>query len=262
MNTVDEYFSEGADEFGAQEYQVPPAETDPRRLLVILLDTSGSMGPPPGEQAHRVYPIDELNDALDLYLDDMEQSQFAYNGEVAIGEFYERVEGNPVIRWLPLGESPSEPNTPFYFAREVHPLAVAERLTAGGKTPMGDAISYGLDVAAARREKLREQNIVVTPRPVVVVLTDGAPSDSIDEAAAQLHQMEASNEVVLWIGYTNDAQPGAMRVLADKGNLIPLGDAPIASFMALLEASAQVGGRTAAEIYDGMRSALGLPSHG
>ena len=53
MTTVDEYFSEGADEFGAKEYEVPPGETDPRRLLVILLDTSFSMGPPPGAPAHR-----------------------------------------------------------------------------------------------------------------------------------------------------------------------------------------------------------------
>ena len=69
-------------------------------------------------------------------------------------------------------------------------------------------------------------------------------------------EVDDDSKVVLWIGHTRGANTDALKSLANKGNLIALGSAPIASFMNLIGVSTNGRGRTAQEIYDNVREML------
>lgn len=121
---------------------------EPRVPCVLLVDTSTSMHGP---------KLDELNRGLQIYRESLLSDPLASKRvEVAIVTFGGRV----------------KQLVDFTTAEQFNP----PRLQAIGGTPMGEAISTGLDLIEQRKDAYRENGIAYY-RPWAFLITDGEPND-------------------------------------------------------------------------------------
>ena len=133
---------------------------EPRCPCLLLLDTSGSMA----GQA-----ITELNAGIrDFYTELQSDSLAIKRVEVALISF------GPV-RVI------SDFNTAECF--------FDPQLEAVGDTPMGEAIRKGIEMIRARKEQYRANGISFY-RPWIFLITDGAPTDEWQSAAAMVREGE------------------------------------------------------------------------
>lgn len=152
--------------FGLVEFADNP---EPRCACLLLLDTSGSMQ---GD------PIAELNRGLQQFAEELREDRLASRRvEVAVITFGDRVD---VV-------------AQFGSAQNFYP----QLLTARGSTPMGEAIETGLDLIAARQAEYRG-NGIATYRPMVFLITDGAPTDQWDRAARRVRDGEGRHSFSLF----------------------------------------------------------------
>ncbi len=148
----------GADFSGAEFADNP----EPRCPCVLLLDNSWSMN---GQ------PITELNQGLTTFKEElMADSLAAKRVEIAIVSF------GPV-------EVVAEFQTAEHFA--------PPHLSACKDTPMGQAITQGLELLAQRKALYREHGIPFF-RPWVFLITDGSPTDDWQAAALEVRKGEES----------------------------------------------------------------------
>lgn len=145
--------------FGSGSFAENP---EPRCPCMLLLDTSGSMG---GE------PIAELNAGLMEFKNQLVQDDLAQKRvEVAVVTF-----------------GPVQVHTEFTEAQYFNPPT----LTATGDTPMGAAIKRALEMVRQRKDEYRTNGISFY-RPWVFLITDGAPTDEWQSAAALIREGETS----------------------------------------------------------------------
>lgn len=141
---------------------------EPRCPVVLLCDTSGSMS---GE------PINALNTGLAAFQKDVYKDEIAsLRVEVALITF-----------------GPVQLVQDFVTIDNFTP----PRLTASGVTPMGEAIEYGLDLIEQRKETYKA-NGVQYYRPWVFLITDGAPTDSYQNAAYRIREAEAQRRMLFF----------------------------------------------------------------
>jgi uncharacterized protein YegL len=138
---------------------------EPRCACVLLLDVSGSMS---GRA------IAALNDGLRAFATHLCTEQLARERvEVALVTF-----GGDGVRVV----------HDFATAGQFEPA----RLSASGGTPMGAAITQGLEMVEARKAQYKANGIVYY-RPWVFLITDGEPTDEWQEAAGKVKAAESAN---------------------------------------------------------------------
>jgi uncharacterized protein YegL len=141
---------------------------EPRCACLLLLDTSGSM---------RGSAIDELNAGLQAFSSELLADALASKRvEVAIITF-----------------GPVHVNCDFTSASQFTP----RELHAGGDTPMGEAITNGLELLRARKNIYKTHGISYY-RPWIFLITDGSPTDAWANAARAIHDGEQKKEFMLY----------------------------------------------------------------
>ncbi len=172
--------------FGSDDFASNP---EPRCPCVLLLDVSGSMN---GRA------IDELNAGLNTFRDELLADPLATKRvEVAMVTF-----------------GPVKVEMPFTGASVFYPPT----LQAQGDTPMGEAIRQALNLLEDRKQEYRSNGIAYF-RPWVFLITDGAPTDQWQTAAAALREGEASKKFAFFAIGVKDAN---MEILAQISPRTPL----------------------------------------
>ncbi|WP_343725885.1 vWA domain-containing protein [Herbaspirillum huttiense] len=162
---------------------------EPRCPCVLLLDVSGSMN---GRA------IDELNAGLESFRDDLSGDQLALKRvEVSIVTF-----------------GPAKVEMPFTSASMFYP----PKLEAQGDTPMGEAIRQALNLLEDRKREYRANGIAYF-RPWVFLITDGAPTDPWQTAAASVREGEESKKFAFFAIGVKGAN---MDILAQISSRAPL----------------------------------------
>lgn len=162
-------------------------ETEPKCLCLLLLDTSGSMA---GRR------ITELNEGLQrLRQMLLEDGAAAEQIELSVISF-----------------GPVETRMGFTPAQAFYPPL----LQASGATPMGEAIAHGLGLLDERKSDYRASGVGFH-RPLVLLITDGASTDSIHEARCLIHTGEGNRDFMFYpVGFegANMAQLAELSVRA------------------------------------------------
>ncbi|MGX1135192.1 uncharacterized protein YegL [Streptomyces glaucescens] len=193
---------------------------DERQPVVLILDTSASMGRPAGNPR-----IDELNDALTGWFDGVRaEPRLRARVEVCLMTFDSRVRVLDPVReqLVPVEEAP--PDRLFVPVDRMRP----PRLEASGLTRMTDAVETALDLARNRHQALQARYVQVR-RPFLWVLTDGAPSDregrrmdpaALAGTAEKVRRGEERGECVFQAIGVRGADLELLRVLAPKAALM------------------------------------------
>lgn len=151
--------------FDNAEFALNP---EPRCPCVLVLDTSGSMSGA---------AISALNEGVQQFASEIQKDPLAAQRvEVAIITF------GPVRKALDF-------TTAMSF---VPPPLVAE-----GVTPMGEAILRALDTISARKLSYKSSGISYY-RPWIFLITDGAPTDSVEAAGQRIREAEANKSVAFF----------------------------------------------------------------
>ena len=154
---MDEYISFEQIPFGSDNFADNP---EPRCPCVLLLDTSGSMGG---------MPIMQLNEGVRTFKQELMMDPLATKRvEIAVVTF-----------------GPVTVESDFHTVPNFNP----RELDTTGDTPMGSAISMGIEMVARRKKEYKEHGIAYY-KPWIILITDGAPTDEWAKAAANVKEGE------------------------------------------------------------------------
>lgn len=149
---------------------------DPRAPLVLVLDCSSSMAQQlPGEN---MPPLLALDSGLDTLVSELRKDPLARR----------RVETS----FVTFG-SQVTPATDFVTVDNL----VLPSLTPMGATSMGDALTVALDALEARKAQYKA-NGVQAFRAWVMLLSDGAPSDSVVEVSRRIKELEEKKSLAFF----------------------------------------------------------------
>lgn len=177
-NSTSNEFDENDLKFELVEFAQNP---EPRCPCILLLDTSGSMS---GE------PINQLNKGL------KEFKKQLMNDELAA----KRVEVS-VISF----DSGVEVHNDFQTVNSFN----APTLNTGGCTSMGRAIEVAINILEKRKKDYKANGISYY-RPWIFLITDGGPTDSVENAILKVHKGEKNKEFAFFAVGTEGADKGTL----------------------------------------------------
>jgi uncharacterized protein YegL len=180
-------FGEQNFSFGGNEFADNP---EPRCPCLLLLDISGSM---------MGKPINELNAGIVTFKDALVADSLASKRvEVAIVTFGGQV----------------NVAQEFETASSFYPPT----LNATADTPMGAAIKRGLELLRQRKDVYRSNGITFY-RPWVFLITDGAPTDTWQDAAALIREGEQSKSFAFFAVGVENANMDILRQISVRDPL-------------------------------------------
>ena len=144
--------------FGSDSFADNP---EPRCPCILLLDTSGSM---------QGRAIQQLNEGLQTFKDELMEDPLATK----------RVEIS-LVTFGPVMQRDHFTTAVNFFPRY---------LQASGDTPLGEAISVGIELLKRRKQEYRDHGISYY-KPWIILITDGAPTDNTTMAAMEVREGEA-----------------------------------------------------------------------
>ena len=151
----------------------------PRCPCMVVLDTSGSMGGGVlgGIFSSGATPIDQLNEGFQRFLEALKEDEVAaYSVEVGV---------------ITAGGSVQEV-LPFTTAIQIDGVRPFQ---ATGQTPLGSAVELALKRLDERKVEYK-RNGVPYYQPWLVVISDGAPTDSWQQAAQEAKAQSANRKLV------------------------------------------------------------------
>ena len=167
--------------FAAAEFAENP---EPRCPCILLLDTSASM---------QGTSIDELNNGLRAFREEIFSDSLALKRvEIAVVTF-----------------GPVSVMHDFTTADSFHPV----ELMANGDTPMGTAVSKGLELLRNRKEVLRSNGIKLF-RPWIFLITDGEPTDNWAHLPELIRRGEESRSFSFFALGVSNANFGVLQQIA------------------------------------------------
>lgn len=185
-------------------------EAKSRLLVALVLDGSTSMGTNGA--------IDELNKALREWREQLAGDSYLRRiGEIALVSF--GAGGTSVID--PSGRNRTPLPNPFVPIGDFDPPP----LTASGFSPMVPAVKHAIELVDRRREELRQAGIGMAYRPLVYLLTDGAPSDEQgrpsdrwQDLAPELRRQEDERLLMFFAFGVQGADMRVLETLAPRGH--------------------------------------------
>jgi len=168
--------------------------SDERALLVLALDCSGSM-----QEENK---IQRLNEGLKVLATDLKADPIAARcGRVLVISFG--------------GDGDVEIMGDWTDAMDFTP----PNLVAGGLTPLGAAMRCALDEVESQKTQLRAAGVSYK-RPIVMLLSDGEPTDEWRQVAAECKSAESAHKVnVMAIGIGDAANKDVLGHFSNKGAL-------------------------------------------
>jgi uncharacterized protein YegL len=92
-------------------------------------------------------------------------------------------------------------------------------LKAGGMTPMGAAMRCALDEVESQKSQMRSAGVSYK-RPIIMLLSDGEPTDQWQQVAADCKSAEAAHKVnIMAIGIGKQANSDILGAFSNKGAL-------------------------------------------
>ena len=168
--------------------------SDERAPLVLVLDCSGSM-----QDDNK---IQLLNDGLKALAADLKADPIAARcGRVLVMSFG--------------GDGNVETMGEWTDAMDFTP----PELVAGGLTPLGGAMRCALDEVESQKSQMRAAGVSYK-RPIIMLLSDGEPTDDWRQIAAECKSAEAAHKVnIMAIGIGDKANRETLSSFSNKGAL-------------------------------------------
>lgn len=159
---------------------------EPRCACVLVLDNSGSMA---GDK------ITQLNEGVRVFKEELVGDALASKRvEVAMVSF-----------------GPIQTRHDFASPADFYPPA----LTPEGATPMGEATLRAIQMVEDRKAIYRA-NGISSYRPWIILITDGAPTDSITAAGAAVREGEAKKKFAFFAIGVDSADMGELSKLSAR----------------------------------------------
>ena len=184
--------------FGAAPEIVNPSE--PHMALLFLVDTSYSM---------EGKPINELNRALNRFKGQVCKDEKTKDIlDIAIIEF--NSEWKVVQDWIPI-----EYMKPVHFVPD-------------GGTEMAEALDKAIEMVNERSRFYRRSG-TEPYKPWIVLISDGVPSDPVDQLAKKINAMVEKQKLAFWSLAVPGADTEALHMLSGK-RVLNLADYDFAGF--------------------------------
>jgi uncharacterized protein YegL len=195
----------------------------------MVVDTSASIA--------RIGALAGLNHSLRAWGDEMRRdAHLQRTGQVALVTFGHQ--GVQVVDGS--GAGTEEPAEPFVDVSRFHP----RDLQAGGFSPMLEGIERGIDIIYDGVRALDRQNLLLAWRPVLCVISDGAPTDyqgrptgRLAEVSQRIRTEEAARNLVFFAIGVPGADDHALRTLAGADGYYPLAQVNFMQALGLVSAS-------------------------
>jgi uncharacterized protein YegL len=160
------------------DYKQPNIDSSLKLPLCLVLDNSGSMSIRTKSTRGSIVKIDELNSNVEKLINYIKNDPKASKiCDLCIITFGGRV--NLV--------------TDYNLVENISPF----RLVAGGNTPLGEAVGLAIDLLNKRRDHYIE-NGIEHYKPIMLIMSDGEPTDSYIESARRCSEKVSRKELKVY----------------------------------------------------------------